>query len=41
MLHSFTPQEVFLVVFGGIVALAYLVNRAHSVDVIRNNQEVH
>lgn len=41
MLHNFTPQEVFLVVFGGIVLVAYMVNRMHGVNVVRNNHELH
>lgn len=41
MLHEFTPQEVFLVVFSGIVFAAFIVNRLHSVNVIRNKNELH
>jgi len=41
MLHSFTPQEVFLVVFGMVVVVAYLVNRAHCYDLKRNKHESH
>lgn len=41
MLHYFSPQEVFLVVFGGVVIVAYMVNRMHGVDVVRNHRELH
>jgi hypothetical protein len=41
MLHEFTPQEVFLVVFSGVVIISYLVNRAHCYDLKRNNHEAH
>lgn len=41
MLHEFTPQEVFLVVFSGIIVVAFLVNRAHCYDVKRNKNESH
>ncbi len=41
MLHQFTPQEVFLVVFSGIVLAAFVVNRLHGVNVLRNNKELH
>jgi len=41
MLHEFTPQEVFLVVFSVIVIVAYAVNRLHGVDLKRNNHQLH
>ena len=41
MLHSFTPQEVFLVVFCGVIFVAYLVNRAHCYDMKRNRNQAH
>ncbi len=41
MLHEFTPQEVFLVVFSVIVVVAYAVNRLHCVDLKRNKNELH
>jgi hypothetical protein len=41
MLHNFTPQEVFLVVFSGVVIIAYLVNRAHCYNLKRNDHEAH
>ena len=41
MLHNFNPQEVFLVVMSGIIFVAYLVNRAHGVDLKRNKNELH
>lgn len=41
MLHNFTPQEVFLVVFSAIIVVAYLVNRAHCYDLKRNKNQAH
>ncbi len=41
MLHNFTPQEVFLVVFSAVIVVAYLVNRAHAYDLNRNSNKLH
>jgi hypothetical protein len=41
MLHEFTPQEVFLVVFSAVIVVTFLVNRAHCYDLKRNNHESH
>ena len=41
VLHNFTPQEVFLVVFSAIIVVAYLVNRAHCYDLKRNKNQAH
>jgi hypothetical protein len=40
-MENFTPQNVFLVVFCGVIFIAYLVNRAHTWDLSRNDNEVH
>jgi hypothetical protein len=40
-MYQFTPQDVFLVVFSGVVIIAYFVNRAHCYDLKRNNHEAH
>lgn len=40
-LYEFTPQTVFLAVFSGVVIIAYIVNRMHSVNVTRNENQLH
>jgi hypothetical protein len=39
--NVFTPQHIFMVVFSGVVVIAYLVNKAHCYDLKRNKNVAH